>query len=101
MYVLFYVKSSFLNAILSELPITSYPDGKFSVQGRLSYASQEAWIFPATVRQNILFGLEMEKDRYWKVIQLSCLMDDLNQFPDGDLTIVGERGVSLSGGQKA
>ncbi|CAL8111764.1 unnamed protein product [Orchesella dallaii] len=91
-------KSSFLNAILSELPITT---GNCQVQGRLSYASQEAWIFPSSLRQNILFGLDMDSERYWKTIKLCCLSDDLKQFPDGDLTLVGERGVALSGGQKA
>ena len=43
----------------------------------------------------------MDHDRYWKTIQLCCLEDDLEQFPDGDLSLVGERGVILSGGQKA
>ncbi|ODN04666.1 Multidrug resistance-associated protein 4 [Orchesella cincta] len=88
-------KSSFLNAILSELPITT---GNCHLQGRLSYASQEAWIFPSSLRQNILFGLEMDTERYWKTIKLCCLSDDLKQFPDADLTLVGERGVALSGG---
>ncbi|CAL8111765.1 unnamed protein product [Orchesella dallaii] len=91
-------KSSFLNAILTELPITT---GNCQVQGQLSYASQEAWIFPSSIRQNILCGLQMDSERYWKITKLCCLSDDLKQFPDGDLTLVGERGVVLSGGQKA
>lgn len=96
LFILF--QTSFLNAILAELPFAS---GKCLVQGRLSYAAQEAWIFPATLRENILFGLPINKEKYSKVIHLSCLMYDLKQLPDGDLTLVGERGISLSGGQKA
>ncbi len=94
---------------MSELPITSGDgdgdngddDSFCHVQGRLSYASQETWIFPATIRQNILFGLEMDEKRYWEIVKLCCLGDDLKQWPDGDMTLVGEKGVTLSGGQKA
>ncbi|XP_011877742.1 PREDICTED: probable multidrug resistance-associated protein lethal(2)03659 [Vollenhovia emeryi] len=91
-------KSSFLSAILGEINLTG---GQVKVNGDISYASQEAWVFGATVRQNILFGQTYERQRYQKVVKACALVRDFEQFPQGDLTVVGERGSSLSGGQKA
>ncbi|XP_072393688.1 ATP-binding cassette sub-family C member 4-like [Diabrotica undecimpunctata] len=91
-------KSSLLQTLLGELDITQ---GDMRVQGQISYASQEPWVFAATVRQNILFGEEYDKKRYNEVIQACSLEKDFEQFPNGDLTLVGDRGSSLSGGQKA
>lgn len=91
-------KSSFLSAILSEITTV---EGKVKVNGGISYASQEAWVFGSTVRQNILFGQSYDRYRYHKVIKACALQKDFQQFPQGDQTIVGERGSSLSGGQKA
>ena len=91
-------KSSFLSAILGEINLT---EGQVKVNGSVSYASQEAWVFGATVRQNILFGQSYDRQRYQKVIKACALIRDFKQFPQGDQTVVGERGSSLSGGQKA
>ncbi|XP_043261450.1 uncharacterized protein LOC122402590 [Colletes gigas] len=91
-------KSSFLSAILGEIDV---PEGQVKVNGSLSYAGQEAWVFGSTVRQNILFGQPYERQRYQRVIKACSLVRDFKQFPRGDQTIVGERGSSLSGGQKA
>ncbi|CAI6363288.1 unnamed protein product [Macrosiphum euphorbiae] len=91
-------KSSLIQAILQELPLS---EGNISVLGVVSYASQEPWLFAGSVKQNILFGSPMDKDRYKKVIQVCALKTDLEQLTYGDKTIVGERGVSLSGGQRA
>ncbi|XP_011500254.1 PREDICTED: multidrug resistance-associated protein 4-like [Ceratosolen solmsi marchali] len=91
-------KTSFLHAILRELPYTS---GELTVGGLVSYASQEPWIFASTVRQNILFGRPLDKMRYENVIDVCQLRRDLDIFPDGDATMVGEKGINLSGGQCA
>lgn len=91
-------KSSLLQALLRELPIES---GSIDINGSISYASQEAWVFAASVRQNILFGDEFDYIRYNAVVDTCALTKDFAQFPYGDLTIVGERGASLSGGQRA
>jgi ATP-binding cassette subfamily C (CFTR/MRP) protein 4 len=91
-------KSTLLQVILKEVEPTK---GFVDVEGAVSYAAQEAWIFSASVRQNILFGQEMDQDKYQKVIRVSALVEDLSLFPHGDQTLVGERGVMLSGGQKA
>lgn len=91
-------KSSLLQVILKELPLES---GSVQSHGRLSYACQEPWVFAASIRQNILFGEDMDKERYEAVLKACALNHDLEQFPQGDRTIIGERGASLSGGQKA
>eukprot|EP00102_Acyrthosiphon_pisum_P020913 XP_016658123.1 PREDICTED: multidrug resistance-associated protein 4 isoform X2 [Acyrthosiphon pisum] len=91
-------KSSLIQAILRELPICG---GRISVHGIVSYAPQEPWIFSGTVQQNILFGSQMDNERFQKIIDLCALKSDLEQFPLGAETIVGERGITLSGGQRA
>ncbi|XP_043656318.1 probable multidrug resistance-associated protein lethal(2)03659 isoform X2 [Drosophila teissieri] len=91
-------KSSLIQAVLGELNPDS---GSVKVNGTLSYASQEPWLFTGTVRQNILFGLPMDKHRYRTVVKRCALERDFELLPYADKTIVGERGASLSGGQKA
>ncbi|EDW66850.1 ATP-binding cassette sub-family C member 4 [Drosophila virilis] len=91
-------KSSLLQLLLGELPII---DGGVIMQGELSYASQEPWLFTGTVRNNILFGEQYERKRYQDVTRCCALTTDFQQLSSGDKTIVGERGASLSGGQRA
>ncbi|XP_059619578.1 probable multidrug resistance-associated protein lethal(2)03659 isoform X2 [Phlebotomus argentipes] len=91
-------KSSLIQAILGELPALS---GRIDISGVMSYASQEPWLFSGTIRQNILFGQSMDKKRYREVVKRCALEKDFSLFANGDKTIVGERGQSLSGGQKA
>lgn len=90
-------KSSFLQMLLRELPIDS---GALSINGSISYANQEPWVFAASVRQNILFGNDYDHNRYNDIVKCCALRRDFEQFENGDLSIVGEKG-SLSGGQKA
>ncbi|KAJ8284525.1 hypothetical protein COCON_G00033750 [Conger conger] len=94
-------KSSLLAAIAGEL--VRY-QGMVCVQGRengFGLVTQEPWIQHATVRDNILFGKEFNSSFYNSVIEACALTSDLNIFPQGDRTEVGENGVTLSGGQKA
>ncbi|XP_044727627.1 ATP-binding cassette sub-family C member 4-like isoform X2 [Chrysoperla carnea] len=91
-------KTSLLHAILKELPLN---EGNLVVNGKVSYASQEPWLFAGTVRSNILFGEPMDRRRYREVVKRCALERDFTLLPYGDKTIVGERGVSLSGGQRA
>lgn len=91
-------KSSLLQAILEELPLTG---GKVESRGRINYVSQQPWIFASSVRQNILFGQAMDKSRYDEVIRVCQMESDIASFSHGDHTIVGERGINLSGGQRA
>lgn len=91
-------KSSLMQLLLGELPIGS---GTVKMHGSLSYASQKPWLFTGTVRNNILFGLPYDKKRYNDVVKCCALTKDFEQFPNGDKTVVGDRGASLSGGQRA
>uniref|UniRef100_A0A3Q3MK45 Multidrug resistance-associated protein 4 n=1 Tax=Labrus bergylta TaxID=56723 RepID=A0A3Q3MK45_9LABR len=91
-------KSSLLSAILGELP---HDTGALKVRGQLTYAAQQPWVFPGTIRSNILFGEEFNLKKYEKVIRACALKKDLELLPHGDLTLIGDRGATLSGGQKA
>uniref|UniRef100_A0A8C7QTM5 Multidrug resistance-associated protein 4 n=1 Tax=Oncorhynchus mykiss TaxID=8022 RepID=A0A8C7QTM5_ONCMY len=91
-------KSSLLSAILGELP---HDKGVLRVKGQLTYASQQPWVFPGTIRSNILFGKELHPQKYEKVLRACALKRDMELLPDGDLTLIGDRGATLSGGQKA
>lgn len=91
-------KSTILQAILRELEIDS---GELTVHGVVSYAAQEPWLFEATVRRNILFTEPFDEDRYRRVVHACALERDLQLLPYGENTVIGERGISLSGGQRA
>lgn len=91
-------KSSLLQAILGDLWKIS---GETVVRGRIAYAAQSAWIMNASVKENIVFGHRWDPHFYEQTINACALVDDFRQLPDGDQTEVGERGISLSGGQKA
>eukprot|EP00898_Chlorokybus_atmophyticus_P000774 jgi/Chlat1/1698/Chrsp127S01927 len=95
-------KSSLLAALLGEMPElwTSSGDSSVTIHGRVAYVPQTSWIFNATVRENILFGLPFEPSKYDVSIHASELDSDLSQLQGGDLTEIGERGVNVSGGQK-
>ncbi|XP_058839991.1 ATP-binding cassette sub-family C member 4-like [Topomyia yanbarensis] len=91
-------KSTLLNLMMKELlPL----EGSVFVGGTVSYCSQKPWVFEGTVRDNIVFIEPFDEDRYNEVVRVCALRRDFQLWPSGDLTIVGERGVSLSGGQKA
>ncbi|XP_019449728.1 PREDICTED: ABC transporter C family member 10-like [Lupinus angustifolius] len=90
-------KSTLLAAILGEVPNTK---GTIEVYGKFAYVSQTAWIQTGTIQENILFGSALDVQRYQETLHRSSLMKDLELFPHGDLTEIGERGVNLSGGQK-
>ena len=71
------------------------------IRGSVGYSPQDSWVFSGTVKENILFGQEFEEDWYNKVLEECCLEEDMIDLPFGDQTLVGERGVTLSGGQIA
>ena len=91
-------KSSLLTAILGELPLHR---GSISYHGRMAYVPQIPWVFSGTIRENILFGLAFNKERFQQVVHICELTKDMANFSNGDLTEIGQRGVTLSGGQKA
>jgi ATP-binding cassette subfamily C (CFTR/MRP) protein 4 len=91
-------KSLLLQVILGEYQSVS---GVVNVNGRISYASQQSWLFASTIKQNILFGAKYNEDRYLQVLQVCALLHDLQSLPEGDGFIVADRGVNLSKGQQS
>lgn len=92
-------KSALLQALVGELPVHS---GSLERRkGTLAYAAQDPWIMNGTVKENILMGMDWDEDWYKEVISACALLIDFQQLLNGDLTIVGDRGVQLSGGQRA
>lgn len=91
-------KTAFLKAIAGELTVLM---GTVLVKGSVAYCTQDAWLQNTTLRSNVLFGEKLDTEWYQRVLTACELQDDLRQLPKADLTDVGERGISLSGGQKA
>lgn len=91
-------KSAFLQSVLGDLHRS---EGSVMVKGRIAYVAQVPWITNATVKENILFGCKLDPSFYQRTIEACALLDDFAILPDGDETQVGEKGISLSGGQKA
>ncbi|KAI0634381.1 hypothetical protein C8Q77DRAFT_1056057 [Trametes polyzona] len=103
-------KTALLMALLGELTtihghvVMSKDPSKVDEHGlthTISYAAQMPWLRHATIRENILFGYPWDEERYNAVVECCALKPDLAIFEDGDLTEIGARGISLSGGQKA
>jgi len=91
-------KTTLLFSMLKELPLTR---GTLETTGKIAYVEQEPIIFSGTIKENILFGKEYNEELYKKVLKACCLEKDMSLLVHGDLTLIGERGVNLSGGQKA
>ncbi|KAK9077605.1 hypothetical protein SSX86_005942 [Deinandra increscens subsp. villosa] len=90
-------KSSLLSCILGEVSKIS---GSVKVEGSKAYVAQSPWIQSGKIEDNILFGREMDRERYEKVLEACSLKKDLEILSFGDQTVIGERGINLSGGQK-
>jgi len=82
-----------INNDVFEAPIT--------INGEIAFVQQVPWIQNKTIRDNILYGLPLDKAKYVDTIQICELERDLEILPAGDLTEIGEKGINLSGGQKA
>ena len=91
-------KSALIGTILGELNIIK---GTLTNPWNVAFVPQCPWIFTGSIRENILFGKSLHEASYHVAIEASKLNDDLENLPDGDLTVVGERGVALSGGQRS
>ena len=100
-------KTSLLEAILNEMQFIINKENKFNiittVNGKTSYVSQIPFIYNSTVRQNIAFDLSQEVKlsykRYFDVIDICSLREDISNLKGGDLTEIGENGINLSSGQ--
>ncbi|CAG5100511.1 Oidioi.mRNA.OKI2018_I69.XSR.g17031.t1.cds [Oikopleura dioica] len=90
-------KSSMISTLLGELHSDS---SKIHINGNLAYVPQQAWIQNMTLKDNIIFGKEFNKQKYEDIIDRCCLLSDIDILEGGDSTEIGERGINLSGGQK-
>ncbi|KAI1864810.1 uncharacterized protein JN550_008630 [Neoarthrinium moseri] len=90
-------KSSLLAALAGDMRRTS---GDVVLGASRAFCPQYAWIQNATLKENIIFGKDMDRDWYQEVITACALQPDLDMLPNGDSTEIGERGITISGGQK-
>ena len=94
-------KSSLIQALLNNMIILNREETNVILNGSISYVPQEAWIQNNTVRNNILFYLPFDSKRYYKILDICELNPDLDILIGGDMTEIGEKGINLSGGQRA
>jgi ATP-binding cassette subfamily C (CFTR/MRP) protein 4 len=91
-------KSLLFRVIMQEYQPVS---GNLNVNGRISFTSQQPWLFPSTIKQNIMFGANYDEERYRSVLQVCAFAQDLECLRGGDGFIVADRGVNLSKGQQS
>ncbi|KAL3282146.1 hypothetical protein HHI36_005341 [Cryptolaemus montrouzieri] len=91
-------KSTLLKSILDEYILIS---GEIKFRGTVSYAAQIPWVFPGSLKQNIIFGQTFDETKYKKILEICCLDQDIKVLPRYDETILTDGGANLSGGQKA
>ena len=94
-------KSSLLQALLGEMICKVSTNTKVAMNGSVAYCAQQPWILNETVRENVLFGREYDESLFDAAVHSSSLEDDIRILPGGVLTEIGEKGINLSGGQKA
>jgi len=94
-------KSSFLYSLIGEMKYDNQNPPAVELNGDVSYVTQQSWILNATVKDNIIFGNEFNPKKYEDTIKYSCLQSDFDILVNKDETEIGEKGVNLSGGQKA
>lgn len=90
-------KSSLLGALAGDMRLTA---GEVWMGTTRAFCPQYAWIQNTSVRNNILFGTEYDEEWYNAVVDACALRYDLAILPHGDQTEIGERGITISGGQK-
>jgi ABC-type multidrug transport system ATPase subunit len=83
---------------LWKCPPTSSDD--WIIDSAIAYVAQNPWTENGTIRDNILFGLPLDRLRYQEVLFASGLERDLDILADGDQTDIGANGINLSGGQR-
>ncbi len=95
-------KSSLMYSLLGEMKFKeNLPRPRVAVNGTISLVTQKPWIVNDTVMNNILFGKPFNRKKYEETIHFACLKRDFELFTHGDQTMIGEKGATLSGGQKA
>ncbi|OAD72486.1 hypothetical protein PHYBLDRAFT_65471 [Phycomyces blakesleeanus NRRL 1555(-)] len=93
--------SSILRNIQNESSGQSFSPENWILESSVAYAAQTPWLQNASIHDNILFGLPFSEKRYNDTVKACALVKDLLYLEDGDMTEIGEKGITLSGGQKA
>ncbi|XP_010063576.2 ABC transporter C family member 13 isoform X4 [Eucalyptus grandis] len=91
-------KSSLLYALLGEMQLIH---GSISSIGSVAYVPQVPWIMSGTLCENVLFGEKYDSKRYCDTLQACALDVDISLMAGGDMAYIGEKGINLSGGQRA
>jgi len=94
-------KSSLFNSVLGEMVYDPKNPPLIELNGSIAYMAQKPWITNATIKENIVFDNVYDETRYKEALRTSCLKADLKTLIKQDQTEIGEKGVNLSGGQKA
>jgi len=92
-------KSSLLSALAGEMEAVS--GSVRAAWASAAYCAQVPWVLNATLVDNVTFGSEFDGARFAACVDRCALRDDLAQLPGGAQCEIGERGINLSGGQKA
>ena len=90
-------KSSLVSAIIGDFAPTA---GQVSSCDSIGFVPQKAIVISGNVLDNVLFGRELDWDRFNEVMAASCFEHDLARLDNGVDTVIGERGSTLSGGQQ-
>jgi ATP-binding cassette subfamily C (CFTR/MRP) protein 2 len=92
-------KSSLLSAILGEL--YHLPGSSIKIDKKIAYVPQQSWTLSKTIKENILMGKKYDEDKFQESLKFSCLLEDLKYMPYREQTLIGNKGINLSGGQRA
>ncbi|ESQ55603.1 hypothetical protein EUTSA_v10024220mg [Eutrema salsugineum] len=91
-------KTSLLNSLLGEMQCVH---GSILLNGSVAYVPQVPWILSGTLRENILFGKNFDSKRYFDTLSACALDVDISLMVGGDMAFIGDKGLNLSGGQRA
>ena len=92
-------KTALLLALLGELDQLS---GEYHRSNdTIGYCAQTPWLQSMSIRENILFHSPYDEARYKEILDACALTPDLANFKHRDLSMIGENGIGLSGGQRA
>lgn len=86
--------------LYSKIPESASADHEWFGSTSLAIVTQSPWMENATIRDNILFSLPYDEERYYKAVYSCALGQDFDRLKDGDGTVVGIKGLMLSGGQR-
>lgn len=88
-------KTTLLYSLMEETVMSA---GNMTIKGKIAYVEQEPFIISGTVKDNILFGLPFDHVKFDKCVKACQLTRDLEIMDKGMMTVIGDRGINISGG---